>query len=401
MASLSRIRYRFQAPAAAVVLLVFGYLLYHTIAGGTLLSPNVYDSYALQAQNWLNGHLDVEGGASYTWLELAIFQGKYYVSFPPLPSLFSLPFVAILGMSPANLLIALYGIAAFLGAYGCFRAVGYRPALCVFWGIFFTYATNLTELSRTGGVWNQAQVLNLAFCFWGLWALLSQKRNLCLILLALAVGCRPFSAIYLLAAGCWFLWRGKRALGRTLYTLLPGIAGVLVIAGVMMAYNAARFGNPLEFGHNYLPEFTESQYGQFHYSYILPNFLQLFRLPTIDGSLSFHFPLFNGFLFFLVNPVFLVYGIHLFRERKLPQIREVLCFSLLPLVLVLLSLCAHKTMGGWQFGARYTVDMLPAALLGICLLSKRSPRHWERFLWAVGIMINVFGMVFMFVQENL
>ena len=175
----------------------------------------------------------------------------------------------------------------------------------------------------------------------------------------------------------------------------------MVIAGAMMAYNAARFGNPLEFGHNYLPEFTESQYGQFHYSYILPNFLQLFRLPTIDGSLSFHFPLFNGFLFFLVNPVFLVYGIHLFRERKLSQIREVLCFSLLPLVLVLLSLCAHKTMGGWQFGARYTVDMLPAALLGICLLSKRSPRHWERFLWAVGIMINVFGMVFMFVQENL
>ena len=35
----------------------------------------------------------------------------------------------------------------------------------------------------------------------------------------------------------------------------------------MMGYNLARFGNPLEFGHNYLPEFTRAADGQFSFAY--------------------------------------------------------------------------------------------------------------------------------------
>lgn len=118
-------------------LTVLGYLLYHTLAGGDLLTPNVYDNYALQAQSWLNGCLDVKNGASYTWLELAIFQGSYYVSFPPVPTLVVLPFVALFGMSPSNLLIALYAIAACIAVFQCCRTVGLSPAVCGFWALFF------------------------------------------------------------------------------------------------------------------------------------------------------------------------------------------------------------------------------------------------------------------------
>ena len=380
-------------------LTVLGYLLYHTLAGGDLLTPNVYDNYALQAQSWLNGRLDVENGASYTWLELAIFQGSYYVSFPPVPTLVVLPFVALFGMSPSNLLIALYAIAACIAVFQCCRTVGLSPAVCGFWALFFTFATNLTELSRTGAVWNQAQVLNLALCFWALWCLLSHKPTLCLLLFALAVGCRPFSAVYLAAAFCYFVWQGRKEFSRTLLRLLPGILSVCVIAAAMMLYNQVRFGNPLEFGHNYLPEFTESELGQFHPTYILPNLLQLFRLPTIQSNLAFEFPLFNGFLFFLVNPAFIPWAVRLIQGRKKPTFSTALVFSLVPFLLILLALCAHKTMGGWQFGARYTVDLLPAALLGLCLLPLGRPKRWERWLCYMGLLINVFGMVFMLIQE--
>ena len=44
-----------------------------------------YKSYSLQAMAWLNGRLDL--GQDYPWLELAVFQERYYVSFPPFPSL--------------------------------------------------------------------------------------------------------------------------------------------------------------------------------------------------------------------------------------------------------------------------------------------------------------------------
>ena len=391
-----------KALASLLSLTALGYLLYHTLAGGTLLSANSYDSYALQAQNWLNGHIDISNGSSYSWLELAIFQGKYYVSFPPVPSLVSLPFVALMGMSPANLLIAVYSLFSCGAVFQCIRHLGGNPQACVFWAVFFTFATNLTELSRNGGVWNQAQALNLTLCFLAMWCLFSNRNNLCLLLLALAVGCRPFSAVYLLAAGIYFLWQGRSKLHSTLFSLLPGIFSVLLVAFCMMAYNTARFGNPLEFGHNYLPEFTRSEYGQFHLSYLLPNLLQLFRLPTLNQQLMVEFPLFNGFLFFLVNPIFAVWGIHLFRQWKQPEFYQTLCFSLLPFLLVLLALCAHKTMGGWQFGARYTLDLLPAVLAGIGFfqISKRSPHFWEQYLCTAGVIINIFGMIFMLLQES-
>ena len=48
-------------------------------------SGNPYNSYLLQALSWLDGRLDL--GSNYEWLELAIYNGKYFVSFPPFPSI--------------------------------------------------------------------------------------------------------------------------------------------------------------------------------------------------------------------------------------------------------------------------------------------------------------------------
>ena len=47
-------------------------------------SGNAYNSYLLQAESWLQGRLDL--GQNYEYLELAIFNNKFYVSFPPFPS---------------------------------------------------------------------------------------------------------------------------------------------------------------------------------------------------------------------------------------------------------------------------------------------------------------------------
>ena len=44
-----------------------------------------------------------------------------------------------------------------------------------------------------------------------------------------------------------------------------------VIALSYMILNFARFGNITEFGHNYLPEFTRSELGQFNIGYMAEN----------------------------------------------------------------------------------------------------------------------------------
>mgnify|MGYP003302259415 CR=1 FL=1 len=73
---------------------VFAFLfLLWMFTGKWPLDANTYNSYALQADAWRQGRLDL--GQNYTWLELAIYEGKYFVSFPPFPSylLFPLTFL--------------------------------------------------------------------------------------------------------------------------------------------------------------------------------------------------------------------------------------------------------------------------------------------------------------------
>lgn len=74
-------------------LMLLGYIFIHMLFGGTLLSYNCWDSYSLQAMSWLSGRLDM--GKNYEWLELAVYNGKYYLSFPPLPSVVMLPLVLL------------------------------------------------------------------------------------------------------------------------------------------------------------------------------------------------------------------------------------------------------------------------------------------------------------------
>ena len=64
-------------------------------------------------------------------------------------------------------------------------------------------------------------------------------------------------------------------------------------------------------------------------------------------------------------------------------------------VIHLLALTAHNTMGGSQFGNRYTNDVLPMAFLGLAIsLPKES--KWDKFnyvLFVIGLTLNAIGSV--------
>ena len=78
------------------------WLILDMLTGKSFFGPSPYNSYTLQALSWLHGHTWVENNEI---LELAIYEGRYYVSFPPLPSVVLLPFAALFGLTtPDNLL---------------------------------------------------------------------------------------------------------------------------------------------------------------------------------------------------------------------------------------------------------------------------------------------------------
>ena len=376
-------------------LMLLGYIFIHMLFGGTLLSYNCWDSYSLQAMSWLSGRLDM--GKNYEWLELAVYNGKYYLSFPPLPSVVMLPFVLLFGeKTPSNLVSALYGIFTAMIAYKILKKAGMKRGGAVFFAIAYVWGSNMLWLSTSGGVWFLAQGLNMLLLTACVYFAQQKMRVAAYAMAALAVGCRPFSVCMFLPLMAYFYMADKdrpmadRIRGQIRSLIIPAF-----IAVCYMLYNYVRFDNVLEFGHNYLPEFTRSEKGQFSLSYILPNLYNLLLRPvTLRADLTLEYPLFDGFMFYIANPMFLIWFAVVVKDVLQKRLDAVRLCIVIAVLAELLLLCAHKTLGGWQFGARYTVDMLPMALMYL-LLKKDEPGGISAFIMAAGMMFNLYGALAM------
>lgn len=383
----------------SLLVLAFGYFLISDLFGGNLWIHQPQDSYTIQTMNWLEGRMYLENGETYYWLELAIYEGRYYCSFPPLPSVVLLPLVLVFeGNTPNYLLVAIYGLCSVALAFYIMRRLGRSLIISVFWGVFLVWGSNMLWMTTDGGVWFQAQALNMLLCLAGILAALDKKRSLSLFCLALAVGCRPFSALFIPTFVLIFAWQDWKETGRFDQALLGQwkyCLGVLAVATVYMWYNWARFDNPFEFGHNYLPEFTSAENGQFHLSYLWENLKNILFRPVKlkNGVLSFS--IFNGFMFYIANPMFLI----LFYYQIKSLMQKAWSFDGIALtvtiVLELVCLCVHKTFGGWQFGARYTCDLLPFALLYIGLKSPAKAAPESIALGAAAVAFNLYGVMYM------
>ncbi len=389
------------APLVGILFcLALSLLLYHSLAGGTLLSRNFYDSYSLQAENWLAGRNYIANGEDYTWLELAIYHGRYYQSFPPVPAAFMLPFVVLFGGAaavPSNLIMLFVALLCTAGVYACCLNAKTSPVTAAFFTLFISFGSNTFWLSTSGGVWFMAQMLGLCLAFWGLFFAQRGGRVLPSLLFALAVGCRPFYAVLL---AVWFLWQLRA--DRSPRAVVSAAAPAFVAAAAMMAYNYARFGSVTEFGHNYLPEFMAAEHGQFSLAYLLPNLANLLRPVTLDSNLQLHFEIFNGFLFLIANPLFLlalVRGIQLLRQREprvpAPALPTNGTVILLCCLLIVMLTAMHRTMGGWQFGTRYLIDLFPWVLVWFlaCPGWKPSTAAWT--LCGAAMLFNLYGAVYM------
>jgi len=363
---------------------------------------NGYNSYTLQACAWLEGRLDL--GQDYPWLELAIYGGKYYVSFPPFPSYVMLPFVLIFGNKTPDHYIAL--AVSVIGAFYAvklYKNIQKTTKYAEFYVFFIYLASGLLFVSVNGYVWFIAQSMCFTLSLMSLYYAMEGKGGCSLGFWACAVGCRPMVVIYfpLLVYLLRKKWKQENVGGTWKQMLCQKwnwCIAVTLIALSYMVLNYARFGSITEFGHNYLPEFTRTSTGQFHLSYLLPNLKNLLRLPTMNdetGVLQFFTD--NGMVFWLITPFFITvlvawgYGICKRRKECLPIL------IMLPMLVVLhvLFICSHRTLGGWHFGNRYLMDCLPYLFAGF-LMWKPKSENFDRCnlpLFMLGFALNLVGTV--------
>ena len=180
---------------AMLLAMFFGYVLLHTLYGGTLFDNHYWDSYTVQALAWRDGRVSL--CQDYPWLELAIYNGDWYVSFPPTPSLVAYPLTFIFGSNvPSNFLIMLYALLSAAFAYKIFRNNGVTDIASAFMAVFTVWGCNMMWMSTVGGVWFLAQGLNMLLCLGAVFCAFRGTRTAAYTLLAFAVGCRPFSILY-------------------------------------------------------------------------------------------------------------------------------------------------------------------------------------------------------------
>lgn len=388
-------------PIASMVLAL---VLYSALAlwHGALWHTSAFAYYNYLAAALLHGqlHLTVLPPSTH---DLSLFQGRYYLYWPPLPAVLLMPFVALFGVHFSDVAFTV-GIAALnvalvalLLRYACLRRVirlsRLQRGLLV---LFFAAGTVHTTLAPNGRVWFTGEIVGFGCVALAYLAALSRTGRSAFALTGLALAGALLTRNHLVFAGLWPAWYlvdRHRAVGwrRLLNYTLAGSAPIILAVALLGAYDWLRFGNLLDNGiayHQMDPVFVSDfrRYGAFSLHYLPINlFYQYVAYPF-----PLHATTFEGGSLFLLSPVFFAVFWGITRGRPRWSALVLLATILLVNIPILLLMGT-----GWvQFGPRYTLDFTVPLLLLTALGVRRWPIWLLALLVAISIMSYLIGTLY-------
>lgn len=376
-------------------------LLMCWLTGYGPLKQNVYNSYALQADSWRQGRLDL--GQDYPYLELAVYNGKYYVSFPPFPSYILFPLTFIFGSNTPDALL-MWFISLLSAGYLYRLALQFRLSepLSALTTLTVILGSNATFNMLNPGAWFFAQNLCFLLAVMTIYYAGNGKGGWALFFWACSVGCRPMQ-IFFLPVVLLILYivekkkspelSGKKIVSNKIYWGIPASC----VALTYMVLNYLRFGSIIEFGHNYLPEFIRAEHGQFSVKYMSENLKSLLHFFQFDESGKIVIDHFGNLSFMLVSPC-VIFAILTLLACILKKEYRIVIFQsgIIACAIAYLAVTImHKTMGGWHFGNRYANDILPwiylATVLGLSRVEKLG--KYQIPIAVFGLCLNAIGNV--------
>jgi hypothetical protein len=386
-------------------------LLLACAAPDLLREHTPYNHFALLAEAWLKGRLDLGGAPpGYTGgNDFASYHGKWFVVFPAFPSALLLPLVALAGQAEAVadgrffLLLAGIAPATLFLALEKLRGVGEsrrsEPENLI-WSCLFCFGTVYFFSSVQGSVWFAAHVVAAALTMlYVLFALQAERPLLAGVCLALAFATRA----PLLFGAPLFLFEAVRRtrlaqprgrgllqcyeLGRLSWMLALFALPLAAVLAATLWHNAARFDAPFENGYRYLNVVWAKRiatWGLFDYHYLAKNLgVMLTSLPWFPaqgGPLQING---HGLALWLTTPMYL----WLLRIKQWSPLARALLVTAL---LVALPTLFYQNTGWVQFGYRFSNDYAPFLFVLLALVGPPL-RGGFMLACAFAVIVNFFG----------
>ena len=242
--------------------------------------------------------------------DVAYYQGRYYVYFGIVPCLlFQLPFELLTGVPdlPPSLAMIVMAWLLILAVFGLVRQAAQRwfpsasAAACLLAAAGIAGGSQVYYLLLRPSVYEYAILCGAAFVLLALWQWLCAANTpvqhhgkimlhmaLGSLCMALVAGCRPQMELF--AVLCLpIFWpqyirqkrlRSKQGITEAIAFVLP----VILVALGLMAYNAARFGSPFDFGANYNLTSNDMTHRGFRIGRLAPALFTYFlSLPVVQA----------------------------------------------------------------------------------------------------------------------
>jgi len=369
----------------------------------TLLKPFTPIEFLYLARNMVAGRLSVDDIPNIR-SDYVVWQGHIYLPMGPLPAVILIPFLPLiqLGMPPAWISVIMTGVNVWL-FYRIFTRLGTtgetrRWALLLFFG-----GTVYFGLAATMNSWYFAQVVGTTFLLAAILEAVGGRRLVLVGLFIGLAGCARITYLFALPFFLWLFWvkswagrwRGERWMVLGDLALLGLGLGIPIL--LLIGYNYARFGNFLETGYdsevvsNADLEYTRS-FGLFSVVHIPTNLYYLF----LQGPVPYPYPDSPLLTFPYVQPTPMGMGIffttpallYVFRARLRDPIVTA-CW--LGIAAISIPLLTYEATGWLTFGDRYTLDLLPFAVLVAAYGLPNPLNNRARGLIILSAIINLWG----------
>ena len=366
--------------------------------------------------------------------DVAYYQGRYYVYFGIVPCLlFQLPFELLTGVPdlPPSLAMIVMAWLLILAVFGLVWQAAQRwfpsasAAACLLAAAGIAGGSQVYYLLLRPSVYEYAILCGAAFVLLALWQWLCAANTpvqhhgkimlhmaLGSLCMALVAGCRPQMELF--AVLCLpIFWpqyirqkrlRSKQGITEAIAFVLP----VILVALGLMAYNAARFGSPFDFGANYNLTSNDMTHRGFRIGRLAPALFTYFlSLPVVQAV----FPYLAGtkmqtnFMGMTITEVF--YGgalvslpllwafaaLPLLRRRMARQ-KDLRAMVLLPVLLAVILAALDCQMAGVLY--RYLSDYLTPLLFAAALVWL-----WAESALAPRVQVAASGSILHTVQHML